>query len=85
MSKTKICPPSGPQSLVAEVQLRLADVTELPRVQSLLRRHHYLVAWRPVGERLVYIAADKNGQWVGVLIFVGPRNEFSLACRRTCC
>ena len=69
MSKTKICPPSEPQSLVAEVQLRLADVRELPRVQSLLRRHHYLGVWRPVGERLVYIAADKQGQWVGVLIF----------------
>ena len=69
MSKTKICPHSEPQSLVAEVQLRLADVRELPRVQSLLRRHHYLGVWRPVGERLVYIAADKQGQWVGVLIF----------------
>ena len=69
MSKTKICPPSEPQSLVAEVQLRLADVRELPRLQSLLRRHHYLGVWRPVGERLVYIAADKQGPWVGVLIF----------------
>ena len=69
MSKTKICPHSEPQSLVAEVQLRLADVRELPRLQSLLRRHHYLGVWRPVGERLVYIAADKQGQWVGVLIF----------------
>lgn len=69
MSRSKICPNPEQQQLVDEVQLRLADARELPRVQSLLRRHHYLGALRPVGERLVYIAVDKQGQWVGVLIF----------------
>ena len=69
MSRSKICPNPEPPQLVDEVQLRLADARELPRVQSLLRRHHYLGALRPVGERLVYIAVDKQGQWVGVLIF----------------
>jgi hypothetical protein len=69
MAKTKICPIPEQQQLLDEVQLRLADPQELPRVQSLLRRHHYLGTLRPVGERLVYIAVDPPGQWVGVLIF----------------
>jgi len=69
MSRFKICPEPEPQQLLEEVQIRLADPRELPRVQSLLRRHHYLGCLRPVGERLVYIAVDKQGRWVGVLIF----------------
>lgn len=69
MSKTKVCPSAEPQELLDEVHVRLADLREMPRVQSLLRRHHYLGCLRPVGERLVYIAADQRGRWVGVLIF----------------
>ena len=69
MSKTKVCPSAEPQEILDEVQVRLADLREMPRVQSLLRRHHYLGCLRPVGERLVYIAADQRGRWVGVLIF----------------
>ena len=69
MSKTKILPDAEQQQLLDEVQVRLAEPGELPRVQSLLRRHHYLGCLRPVGERLVYIAVDKQGRWVAVLIF----------------
>lgn len=69
MSKTKTCPDAEQQLLVDEVQVRLANLQDLPRVQSLLRRHHYLGTLRPVGERLCYIAVDKQGHWVGVLVF----------------
>lgn len=69
MSKTRILPDAEQQQLLDEVQVRLAEAGELPRVQSLLRRHHYLGCLRPVGERLVYLAVDKQGRWVAVLIF----------------
>jgi hypothetical protein len=69
MSKTKICPGPEQQQLVNEVAVRLAESRELPRVHSLLRRHHYWGSLRPVGERLFYVAVDKQGQWVGVLVF----------------
>ena len=65
MSKTKVFPSAEPQEILDEVHVRLADLREMPRVQSLLRRHHYLGCLRPVGERLVYIAADQRGRWVG--------------------
>lgn len=69
MSKTRILPDAEQQQLLDEVQVRLAEPGELPRVQSLLRRHHYLGCLRPVGERLFYIAVDKQGRWLAVLIF----------------
>jgi hypothetical protein len=69
MSETKILPAAEPPQLLDEVQVRLAHPQELPRVQSLLRRHHYLGSLRAVGERLFYIAVDRHGGWVGVLIF----------------
>jgi len=69
MSKIRILPDAEQQQLLEEVQVRLANARELPRVQSLLRRHHYLGCMRAVGERLFYIAVDKRGRWVGVLIF----------------
>ena len=69
MSESKICPGPEPQELLDEVQARLADGREFPRIQSLLRRHHYLGSLRPVGERLFYVAVDKQGRWVAVLVF----------------
>src|ERR1039458_7166540 len=69
MSKKRICPRPEPQQLLDEVQVRLAEPQELPRIQSLLRRHHYLGPIRPVGERVFYVAVDKQGRWVGVLGF----------------
>lgn len=52
-----------------EVQVVLAQPKELARIQSLLRRHHYLGMICPVGERLFYVAKDKQEQWVGMLVF----------------
>lgn len=69
MSKTKICSDAEQQQLLDEVEVRQANFEDLPRVHSLLRRHHYLGTLRPVGERLFYIAMDKRGCWVGVLVF----------------
>jgi hypothetical protein len=63
------CPSPTEQQLLGQVEVRLAQPQELPRIQSLLRRHHYLGMIRPVGERLFYIAADARGQWVAVLVF----------------
>jgi hypothetical protein len=69
MSKIQICPGVDEQHLVHEVQIQLAQPQDLPRLQSLLRRHHYLGMVRPVGERLYYIAMDGQRRWVGVLVF----------------
>jgi len=69
MSKKQICPNPEQQQLLDEVQVRPAEAQQLPRIQSLLRRHHYLGSIRPVGERIFYIAVDKEGRWVGVLVF----------------
>src|ERR1035438_4964989 len=69
MSKKQSYPCPEPQQLLDEVQVRLAEPQELPRLQSLLRRHHYLGPIRPVGERVFYVAVDKQGRWVGVLVF----------------
>jgi hypothetical protein len=69
MSKNQVCPSSEQQRLLDEVQVRPAAPPELPRLQSLLRRYHYLGPIRPVGERLYYVAVDKREQWVAVLVF----------------
>jgi hypothetical protein len=69
MSNLQIAPASDGQPLVSEVQVQPAQPQDLPRLQSLLRRHHYLGMVRPVGERIYYVALDRKGQWVGVLVF----------------
>src|SRR2546425_7280230 len=69
MSDKQICPSSEQQQLVEEVQVQVAQPKDLARIQSLLRRYHYLGMLRPVGERLFYVAMDGRGRWVGVLAF----------------
>jgi hypothetical protein len=69
MSSQPHCPNPKQQQLLEEVQVRIAEPNEMARVQSLLRRHHYLGMLRPVGERIVYIVQDKQGSWLGVLVF----------------
>ena len=69
MSDTKILSTAEQQRLVDGVQVRLAEPNDLARLQSLLRRHHYLGMVRPVGERLFYVAVDGQGHWVGMLVF----------------
>ena len=69
MSNIRVGPNSDEPQFVHEVQIQLAQPQNLPRLQSLLRRHHYLGMVRPVGERLYYIALDGQGRWAGVLVF----------------
>ncbi|MCI0354758.1 MAG: ISAs1 family transposase, partial [Acidobacteria bacterium] len=60
------------QNLLREVHVELAVPAEIPRLQSLLRRHHYLGGIRPVGQRLYYIARDASDGWLAVLVFSAP-------------
>jgi hypothetical protein len=69
MAKARICLHPEHQQLLDEVQVVQAGPKDIARLQSLLRRHHYLGMTRPVGERLFFLAKDKQGQWVGVLVF----------------
>jgi hypothetical protein len=61
-------PQAEEQVVLEELELQLVDLENLPRFQSLLRRHHYLGAIKPVGERLYY-AARWHGQWLALLVF----------------
>jgi hypothetical protein len=72
MAKPKRLPDFTQQSLLNEVHVELAQPADLPRLQSLLRRHHYLGGIRPVGERLYYIAQDASADWLAVLVFSAP-------------
>jgi hypothetical protein len=69
MAKPKRLPDFAQQTLLNEVHVELATPAELARIQSLLRRHHYLGGIRPVGERLYYLAKDARGDWVALLVF----------------
>ena len=72
MIKTRRLPDCAQQKLLNEVHVELAKPAEIPRLQSLLRQHHYLGGIRPVGERLYYIAQDAAGEWLAVLVFSAP-------------
>jgi hypothetical protein len=61
-------PQADEQVVLEELQVRLVSAEDLPRFQSLLRRHHYLGGIKPVGERLYYVAAWR-GQWLALLVF----------------
>ena len=49
--------------------LQLTELGDQRRLQSLLRKHHYLGSLKPVGERMFYAAADAQGHWLAVLVF----------------
>jgi hypothetical protein len=61
-------PQADEQIVLEELQIELVSPENLPRFQSLLRRHHYLGGIKPVGERLYY-AATWRGQWLALLVF----------------
>ncbi|HNQ91036.1 MAG TPA: penicillin acylase family protein [Verrucomicrobiota bacterium] len=63
MSKPTRLPDEAQQQLVREVCVRLAERSEWPRLQRLLKAHHYLGSLKPVGERLAYVAGDRSGRW----------------------
>ena len=68
MSKAICLPQAEEQVVLEELQIELVPAEELPRFQSLLRRHHYLGGIKPVGERLYYVATWR-GQWLALLVF----------------
>jgi len=69
MTKSVRLPDPTQQQLVAEVHLELGQSSEIPRINRLLDKHHYLGSLQPVGERLYYVARDAAQQWVAVLVF----------------
>jgi hypothetical protein len=69
MSDKQTVPRPEQQQLLDAIEVRLAEPKDLARIQSLLRRHHYLGMLRPVGERLFYAAVDGQGRWLAVLAF----------------
>ena len=77
MSKYRL-PAPDEQILLDGLQVRLVETEELPRLQSLLRRFHYLGSLKPVGERLYYVVIDGRGEWVGVLVFNSASKHLKL-------
>ena len=64
--------PENTSPLLQEVHIDLATPEDIPRVNQLLDKHHYLGRLRPVGQRLHYLARNAAKQWVAVLIFSAP-------------
>jgi len=75
MPKPKRIPDEAQQRLLDEVQVRLAERSELPRLNRLLEEHHYLGSLKPVGERLYYVATDASGRWLAILVFSAAANH----------
>lgn len=75
MAKTKRLPTGLEQQLLNEVRVRLAKREESTRINRLLDKHHYLGSFKPVGERLYYVALDARGRWVGLLVFSAAANH----------
>jgi len=72
MAKPIRLPDAAQQELLNQVQVALAAPAEIPRIQSLLKQHHYLGGIRPVGQRLYYLARDASGRWLAILLFSAP-------------
>ena len=70
--KSERRPDAIQQKLLQEVRVEVATTAELPRINRLLKEHHYLGSLRPVGQRLYYIALSAAGDWVAVLVFSAP-------------
>ena len=68
MSKPYRLPQVEEQIVLEELQVQTVGQEDIPRFQSLLRRHHYLKGIKPVGERLYY-AAMWRGQWLALVLF----------------
>ena len=69
MPKPFRLPSPEQQTLLKQVQVRLADASELPRCQELLSAHHYLGAIEAVGERMFYVGVDRQDRWLAILVF----------------
>lgn len=70
--KTSSCrTPSAPEQLLLE-EARIVLVTEPKerrRFQGLLAKHHYLGRLKAVGEQMYYVAVDRRGDWLALLLF----------------
>jgi hypothetical protein len=62
-------PTRDQQQLLDSIVVRPLAANELPRCHQLLDEHHYLGDLQPVGERVHYVVADADGDWLGVLVF----------------
>ena len=70
--KSERRPDALQQKLLQEVRVEVATPAQLPRLNRLLKEHHYLGSLRPVGQRLHYSALNAAGDWVAVLVFSAP-------------
>lgn len=78
MPKPARLPDEAQQQLLNQTCVNLATRTQLPRINRLLDKHHYLGSLRPVGERLYYIATDAAGVWLAILVFNAAANHLKL-------
>jgi len=69
MDKCIRLPNQTEQALLDKLEVRLLELSELPRFNQLLDQHHYLGAVQPVGERLYYVATDAQDQWLALSLF----------------
>src|SRR6059036_2338085 len=69
MSEKFRVPEAQEQAVLDTLQVRLLEANELERCNQLLDEHHYLKSPKPVGERLYYVVIDRQGQWLGLLVF----------------
>jgi hypothetical protein len=79
MSKAVCRPRPEEQMILEHLQVRLLQPEELARGHQLLDQHHYLGSPKPVGERLYYVVADAQGEWLAVLVFAAAAKH--LRCR----
>ena len=69
MKKSLRLPNGEEQAILDRVQVRLIERPELEKCNRLLNEHHYLGSQQPVGERLQYVATDREGEWLALLVF----------------
>jgi len=73
MHKTPRLPNPDEQVVLNQLQVRPAQsAAEIKQIHRLLDAHHYLKSFKPVGQRLYYIASDAQGRWRAVLLFSAP-------------
>ena len=72
MPKPKRLPDGSEQEILQNVCVELASREDWARIKRELNQHHYLGAVRPVGQRLSYLAKDRAGQWLAILVFSAP-------------
>jgi len=67
MPKPQRLPNIDEQTLLKELQVRLALPGERTRWNKLVRRRHYLKNARLVGEQLRYVVTDARGTWLALI------------------